>query len=944
MVAFLLDSGKETPNRGGITVENVTEELLNGFFCHYEPPTSEQAQFKAARAARADPIKYSNRPVAKPILKMSHLTPKNKKQDKGIPQNTSSVQATDGKAGGASTASRSGSNSGKSVTWRDEKANQGRTKVEKDVVGFAANYCGFFRQGEGLTDILMSPKEKAVAEKTGAPLSADKETPPTLTAPTPTTPAETPISTTPSKDDSVGSSQKKRLTPILTGRNNAETPAAASAATSVASSAYHPNAGQRILYDDLGNPIEERDAYASLEDDYPATPGGASTIADETTLRSTVDESGAETTTIDTPTAEKTGADTMDKHNPFAYFCAVPAALIGGATIAATSAAAAVGYKSTIDETKEAGDDASTLATPQPSPSILRRPAPTDRSTGIMAEYRDERGVYEPMDYDNPFPHIPRDQNRTLQYRRVRSPPARRRQPTPRRMRRYEDDAAYEEEQAYYNQRVMQDGAVVSSLGKLPRQSTSTYDTNVARMSPRELYEKLPTSRRSYDMSPSTMTGGSAYYYEDEEAMMRRSRHVKSPGRRSDVYSDVTMEEDYYRHHGLSNRSQATEDYEENQFLYLQEELHPATQRTPVGGSRASSRSGRRSRGAVDPVRTRMMLGEEEDEQLSPREYAERYRKMRNPDEQPPRVNDSSLIVDKETEESEEAESEENLSPRQYAQKYRRRRSNEDGKVDEKVNALIDEEDDSENFSDKQGSKSSGGSGSKRSNNSASKQRRTSTDRKTKKEPTPRGSIDPAEAVGQYAKRREQLPPTPRKQSDSPKEQPRQSPSQVIRSHQKELNERVKESRESLLSTFSPRSMATDDEIREEVSSVGMASDTIRPLYENPFRKVPTPVIEERESVPVKQVQKKGSSDVEGSTLSAVSGSTLSSRPSTQVSSQKKKKKKSRSALAVQESSSMSTRSKKLWRGWKKTVGNVKNIVKEIEDQRIHPPHLSHKS
>jgi hypothetical protein len=976
MAAFLIDSfptGNKESEGGGINMDNVTEELLNGFFCHYEPPTSEQAQFQAAREARANPVKYSRRPVAKPILKMSHLHPKNKKHHKGVPPTSSSVAATAGN--GTSTGSRAGS-SGKSVTWRDEQTNQGRSKVEKDVVGCAANYCGFFRQGEGLTDILMSPKEKAAAEKAGV-YPTDSKTPPTLTAPPPA--ADTPVSSASSKDGSTGSSTKKRLTPILTSRNKknkAEDERSPAASASIASSAYHPIAGKRILYDDLGNPIEEGDAYDSLEadeNDFPATPGGTTTVADETP-RSTL-EDGAET--VDTPTAEKSGATVMDRNNPLAFFCAVPTALMGSAAIAAASAAAAVGYKP-VTESKQA-DNASISTTPEPSPSILRRPSPADRNTGVMAEYRDEMRVYEPMDYDNPFPHIPRDRSRSLQYRRVQSPPVRRRQPTPRRVRDYEDDIVYNEERAYYGQHLMNDGAVVSTLGKLPRQSTGTFDTSAARMSPGNWSEDPRTSKRGYAVSPSTITGASAYEYDDEDAM-RRARPEKSPGRRSDVYSDLTMEKEYHRYQGRGNRSQATEDYEENAFMYLREEQQVNGRTYPSSSSRASSRPGRRSRGAVDPVRTRILLGEEEEEQLSPREYAERFRQIRSPEDKPQVSEniDRSLIIDQE-EEPEESEEEENLSPRQYAEKYRKRRSAEDAALSDKVNALMDEDDNSGgSLSDKQQSKNSGDSSSKKSKGSSSKGKElsgyrrsfpgsSSLEKKNKspsqKDPAPRGSIDPAEAVGKYSKQREQLPPTPRKGSEPPKDK---SASQVIKSRQyethktrskdisffskKELHERFEDAREALMHQFSPRSMATDDEIREEVSSVGMASDTIRPLYENPFMKVAPTVIEEQEqeNVPLKQVQKKGSNDLEASTLSAVSGSTLSSKPSTQASvrsSQKKKSgNKSRSAPAVHESSSASTRSKKLWRGWKTTIGNVKKIVKEIDEQRMHPPHLSSNS
>ena len=38
------------PNKG-VSLENVAEEVLNGLFCHYEPPTTEDSQRKAAEEA-----------------------------------------------------------------------------------------------------------------------------------------------------------------------------------------------------------------------------------------------------------------------------------------------------------------------------------------------------------------------------------------------------------------------------------------------------------------------------------------------------------------------------------------------------------------------------------------------------------------------------------------------------------------------------------------------------------------------------------------------------------------------------------------------------------------------------------------------------------------------------------------------------------------------------
>jgi hypothetical protein len=53
------------------------------------------------------------------------------------------------------------------------------------------------------------------------------------------------------------------------------------------------------------------------------------------------------------------------------------------------------------------------------------------------------------------------------------------------------------------------------------------------------------------------------------------------------------------------------------------------------------------------------------------------------------------------------------------------------------------------------------------------------------------------------------------------------------------------------------------------------------------------------------------------------------------------KKESAAAAEIVPASSSGSTKSKKLWRGWKKTMGMVKTIVQDIDEKRIPPPIFS---
>jgi len=70
-------SSYENQKAGG-ALENAAEEILNGIFCHYEPPTSTKAQKTAAIAVRKNPTKflYDEQPT-KPLLKKKAVSTPN---------------------------------------------------------------------------------------------------------------------------------------------------------------------------------------------------------------------------------------------------------------------------------------------------------------------------------------------------------------------------------------------------------------------------------------------------------------------------------------------------------------------------------------------------------------------------------------------------------------------------------------------------------------------------------------------------------------------------------------------------------------------------------------------------------------------------------------------------------------------------------------------------
>jgi hypothetical protein len=1055
MAAFILSSpsGKKE-YEGDLNLHEVTEELLNGFFCHYEPPTSDNAQFKAARAARADPTKYSDRPVAKPILRTPTLHPKHRK--KGATAGTATTAGksshrsdTDDAKAIREAPSGGGGSSGKSVTWRDEQTNNERNVVEKEVVGCAINYCGIFQHGEGLTDVLISPDDDDIvaaaeigASKTKRVSSSRKKR----------SVGGSNLAGTPTSNTSNGSSgrngSKKRLTPILMNRNkkNEQDIPSPAPATTLAN-------GKRILYDDLGNPFTEDETLDTATTIGPTRPGnGTATVPPP-------------------PNDDKVGATTMDTNNPLAFLFSVPTVVIGAATIAAASAAEAVGYKLVPLDAP-----AAIAQTPEATalPSILRKPEPADTNTGIiMAEGRDETDVYEPVDYNNPFPNITRDPKRGPAYKRVRSPPIRRRQSTPRQARGM--SARYEEELSEVECSTPEEvnSVKISSLGKLPRQSTST-----ARRSP----QQSPAMDQRQDLTPSTITEATSYHFE-KDTSGRRLGPAKSPGGRSDIYSDLTMEEEahiYYQSPTKQERA-VNGDWE---FEYRRTCDEMVEEQTRLyHDQQIESRSDQRSGGAEAVYRPRIlygMIGEEEP--LSPRHYADQYSRQRwkgycDPDKNNvPRETEKGVRLEKEKKEvevteDEDNEADENLSPRQYAEKYRQLRAaqNADAKNEvasrggsrgkestikesqytEKVDfrslersreyrkakisipkvfqsaGVVDasrqeaskgnskrkenipvESQSAEKVEASSQDASRGSSKRKDSKPQASQERPHPADPDShipprakvndrqdvaprysmdpvkadsmskmndRQDPTPRYSVDPVEAdqvkvtdrndpTPRYSvdpveadntKRREQLPATPRMDGDASQERskrsqekPRKPVPSILESYsafdfsQKSFDKLLKKT----LDQLSPKSMATDDEIREEASSGGMVSETIRPLYyECPFMNVP--VTEEQEqNLPMELIPLKEIDDLEPSTLSG-SESTLSSRPTeTTIGSSQKKNAGGgdKGHRAIQHTYSGSTRSKKLWRGWKKTMGKVRKIVHDIDEQRIHTPQFSH--
>ena len=357
--AFLLDSGtrgkrsaaefmKEVEKDGiKFNVENTAEDLINGLFCTYEPPTSKMDQFKAAKAARKDPKKYSVRPtVSSSVLKWKIKKNTKKKQQPEaptIPPTTPVTEARDDITVKTEAPSTNGEK--KSVTWRDQKGTKDRTEIENKFAGFSSKYCGgVCDSGEAIADILSSPTGREVQTF----FSTDPETPGSM----------------------------------------------ASMATSVATSILKTptstvNSIKKVFYDDLGNPIREDDIREDGSVSYfPPTP--ASTAAP-------------------TPMASSTNDVPEGNSNLFCSnipFMDTMVEGIGIAGVMAASAAVAAGVPETICSPYKKRTSRNPTTTESKNYTVPSGMSDESDVWDQLKEAKESLGIYEPESYDQTAPAI----------------------------------------------------------------------------------------------------------------------------------------------------------------------------------------------------------------------------------------------------------------------------------------------------------------------------------------------------------------------------------------------------------------------------------------------------------------------------------------------------------------------------------------------------------
>jgi hypothetical protein len=303
-MAFFVEGPNPLPTRStgddpalDFNIENVTEDVINGLFCTYEPPTSTKSQRRAAKDAMDHPQKYKlrSRLNAKSILKYTtgKIKPKKKKNnnktkdinknyDNANPNTNGNGNVSDGRDDDETVATSTEltmhDNRNKTVTWRDQQPKQqepkqhqqqqqqqpssvDRTKLEDNVVEVADKYCGIFSQnaGEGIADLLSSPKGRAAQSFFSC---GDKNQQPRVPSTNNGNGYDTPISMVGATNNTVD---------VHTVDDYDDEGSRSTTATN------NKNKNKKVLYDDLGNPVEEDDVDINNDDDgfFPKTSSSA---------------------------------------------------------------------------------------------------------------------------------------------------------------------------------------------------------------------------------------------------------------------------------------------------------------------------------------------------------------------------------------------------------------------------------------------------------------------------------------------------------------------------------------------------------------------------------------------------------------------------------------------------------------------------------------------
>ena len=867
--------------QGGFSLETAAEEVLNGLFCHYEPPTSEKAQKLAAHEVLKNPAKFGMPKQSKSILRPSRLYKKPKSH-------------------------------ARSVTWRDEA--QKSDKIEGQAIA-CANSCDLFGKsttGEGLADTLV--------------------------------PVPVPV-----PDENVQNHANSMPQEQESNKND----------TSTAPLKKIDDPPKKILYDDEGNPIHEDGTEPQDHSPRSLDRLEMSTSRDDPFFVGRGEGRGRYGYNDDADFYEPENYDRPPSAHNFRRVRSPP---VRNATPR---------YSNDEDETESEFLERVGRRVRSHSPSRRRYDDEDDnvgrspRNKGWMKRFRRpqtphrHRGNGDDEDYES-------DNDGSLVDRVGRISLGRRRSSSRERVR----DREYDDE--YYR-------------GRNRRSSRSP-----SRRSERE--DAYYEDRRGRSPSRRSEFSDLTDDYGFEQTPRGRGRS-KSPGRpgKSQSFMEDGVEVDYNDDAPPPLSSQPTKDFDDRRRSRdhgeEQELRHVSPQEYEEDRIREEDR--RRSKDYGEDVDRRR--SKDYDDRRSSREHNDR--RMSTDKEDRRRSRDGGMRM---------LDEEENVAPPISPRSKRRwklgskSRDEREDEVDREAprssKSRYEEDyyDDDRRYEDRRSSRRvSDPIRSRRPqidtdepDHDANERRRPHTTSHSSRrgplpidtsydvednagrnrDPTPRMSMDPTDDDRDAQKSNELLPPTPRERPERDEREDRRKSydDRERRSRRKEdrddhraqdreervhengdrdgrrpqpldvnegMSSKVESSFRQLMKQLSPTSMATDAEIREEVSSVGMESHTLRPIqYPNPFLQVPPPVLEDLEE----------RDDEEGDEETDHDPSTLSSATLSKEHPNLTKRKKVPDG--IDPSSSTSTKTKKIWKGWKNAIGKVKHIVKEIDENRLPSP------
>ena len=211
-----MQPGRE-PEKKGVSLEDVAEEVLNGLFCHYEPPTSEAARLKAAQEALQNPYSFG------------------RKRSKSILRPSSKKTTT------TSTTNRRFKKNPRSVTWHDEQ--RYADGIEGHVASCAADPWGFIKGRRPVIEPHTSIVYKTTDAASSRPMSMNNNI------------NNNSNSNSSNKEDTTTTSQKDYVERF----REKKSPKAAAVSSSL----------RKVLYDDEGNPIHEDGSFAQDENVPP---------------------------------------------------------------------------------------------------------------------------------------------------------------------------------------------------------------------------------------------------------------------------------------------------------------------------------------------------------------------------------------------------------------------------------------------------------------------------------------------------------------------------------------------------------------------------------------------------------------------------------------------------------------------------------------------------